>query len=380
MTHPTRLRDRDLVSVPLNDPRRRFAEVREQMIQDFAGFLDHGTYIGGSFVADFERVFADWCGREFALAVANGTDALEVAARAAGVAAGDEVICVANAGGYSTVACVAIGAVPVYVDVNLGDAQISFDAAIAAINNRTKAIIVTHLFGLHNDVTILKDALRRQDRNDICIIEDCAQAHGAKAPSGARGDVATYSFYPTKNLGAIGDAGAVVTDQPLLAERVRALREYGWTSKYRSELKYGRNSRMDSLQAAVLIRSLDRVADQNCRRRQIHRRYTRALPSGWRLIGEDSERFVAHLCVLVAPDRIGRDRMVLHLDRVGIANAIHYPTLDIDQPAWNGVGRCGSRLINSYELLNRILTVPCFPELSESEIASVITALSAFED
>ncbi len=350
------------------------------MIQDFAGFLDHGTYIGGSFVADFERAFADWCGRELAVAVANGTDALELAARAAGIAAGDEVICVANAGGYSTVACIAIGAVPVYVDVNLRDAQINFDAAIAAVNSRTRAIVVTHLFGLLNDVSILKEALRRQDRNDVRIIEDCAQAHGARVPSRARADLATYSFYPTKNLGAIGDAGAVVTDDPLLAERVRALREYGWTSKYRSELKYGRNSRMDSLQAAVLTRSLDRVADQNCLRRQIHRRYTKALPSGWRLIGEDSERFVAHLCVLVAPDRLGRDRMTLHLDQLGIGNAIHYPTLDIDQPAWNGVGRRGSELVNSYELLNRILTIPCFPELSESEIASVIAALSAFED
>jgi dTDP-4-amino-4,6-dideoxygalactose transaminase len=366
-------------SVPLNDPRRRFAEVRGEMVECFADFLDQGAYIGGAPVATFEKAFADWCGRGFAVAVGNGTDALELALRAAGVTSGDEVICVANAGGYSTAACVAIGAVPVYVDVRSGDAQIDFEATLIATCDRTKAIVATHLFGLRSDLSVLRRALDEKGRHDIRIIEDCAQAHGSKVVSGFHGDLATYSFYPTKNLGAMGDAGAVVVDEVRYAERVQALREYGWTSRYRSEVNYGRNSRMDGLQAAILTRSLNRVDGQNMRRREIWRRFTSLIPSGWHSIGKDDACFVAHLCVIVAPDRASHARMKVHLDEHGIGNAIHYPTLDPDQPAWKGTGRSSSQLTNAYWLLERILTIPCFPEMSDAEVELVSSALSTFK-
>lgn len=349
------------------------------MVQCFADFLDQGAYIGGAPVESFEKAFAKWCGRNFAVAVGNGTDALELALRAAGVTSGDEVICVANAGGYSTAACLAIGAVPVYVDVRPEDAQLDYEATLAATGGRTKAIVATHLFGLKSDLSVLRRALDGNGRRDIRIIEDCAQAHGAKTSSGFHGDLATYSFYPTKNLGAMGDAGAVVVDEIFYAERVRALRQYGWTSRYRSEVSHGRNSRMDGLQAAILKISLNRVDDQNARRRQIWSRYIRAVPPGWRMIGEDDARFVAHLCVIVAPDRARHESMKLHLDELKVGHAIHYPILDPDQPAWRGAGRSSSPLTNAYWLLERILTIPCFAEMSEAEVESVSSALSTFK-
>ena len=368
--------------VPLNDPKRRFIAAKNAYIAQFAEFLERGCFIGGADVLNFEERFAAWTGRRYSVAVANGTDALELAARAGGVAAGDEVITVANAGGYATTACSAIGATPVYVDVNWEDAQIDHEMALAAVTDRTRAIVVTHLFGLRNHVLPIRRKLIELERGDSRIIEDFGQAHGASlgpdTPESG-GDIASYSFYPTKNLGAVGDAGAITTDDPDLASTVRRLREYGWVSKYCSQTPNGRNSRMDSLQAVVLSHELDEVATANVIRRDIFRRYGDVLPSGWRLIGEDSERFVAHLCVLVAPDRESRARMTKHLEGLHIACAVHYPVLDVDQPAWRGYGRCAGGLVNSYRLLDRILTIPCFPEMYENEIASVSAALETFK-
>lgn len=372
----------DGMPVPLNDPKRRFIVVQKQAVDEFTKFLQRGVYVGGEDVRTFEKRFAAWCDRQFCVAVANGTDALELAARAVGVGAGDEVICVANAGGYFTAVCSAIGALPVYVDVNLADAQISLDAAVAAVTDRTKAVVVTHLFGLLNDVSLLKKKLSSCGRGDVKVIEDSAQAHGAKAlsdHSGGRSDVAAFSFYPTKNLGAMGDAGAVATDSPETAAAIRQLREYGWTSKYLNETPHGRNSRMDGLQAVLLSQALESVAASNRVRREIFRRYTQCIPPNWRLIGEDSERFVAHLCVLVAPTVEGRNRMARHLHALDVANTVHYPLLDVDQPAWAGFGRRADNLQNSYQLLDRILTIPCFPEMYEGEIVAVIAALTNFK-
>lgn len=368
--------------MPLNDPKRRFVAMKGELVEEFVKFLERGVYVGGADVLDFEKRFAAWCGHKFCVAVANGTDALELAARAVGVSTGDEVICVANAGGYLTTACSAIGAIPVYVDVNLSDAQINWEAAVAALTDRTSAIGVTHLFGLRNDVSVLKAKLAGLGRGNVRIIEDYAQAHGAKIGpdlKGTAGDIATFSFYPTKNLGALGDAGAIVTDDPVIEATLRQLREYGWTSKYLSAVRHGRNSRMDSFQALLLSHALNYVSAANRVRREIYTSYTRCLPAGWRLIGEDSGRFVAHLCVLVAPHVESRDRMARHLLAAEVANTVHYPVLDVDQPAWAGFGRKSGALENSYKLRDRILTIPCFAEMYDNEIASVMTALANFK-
>lgn len=371
------------VPVPLNDPKRRFARMKGELVEKFARFLDEGVYVGGKDVLDFEQRFAAWCGRRFVVAVANGTDALELAARAVGIKAGDEVVCVANAGGYFTTACKAIGASPVYVDVDLLDAQIDCKEAIAALSDRTRAIVVTHLFGLRNDISPLRKGLLDLGRDDVKIIEDFAQAHGARLNDDvagySRGDVAAFSFYPTKNLGALGDAGAIATDDAATAATVRQLREYGWKSKYLSEIPGGRNSRMDSFQAMLLSSALDDVDSANRARREIFERYAKCLPAGWRLIGECTERFVAHLCILVAPDIEQRSRMARHLHASDVANAVHYPVLDVDQPAWAGFGRKAGPLENSYKLLDRILTIPCFPEMYDHEIVAVMTALANFK-
>src|SRR6185312_11136346 len=197
---------REQMAVPFNDTRRRFARNREQVLAHWGELLDSGIYIGGSAVRAFERAFAEATGTAECVAVANGTDAIELALRGVGVTAGDEVITVANAGGYTSTACQAIGAMPVYVDVDPTTCQLDSSALRPALSPSTKVVVVTHLYGLMSDVAAIRSRLDEAGRRDVLILEDCAQAHGAQRDgrrAGSMGDVGTFSFYPTKNLGAV---------------------------------------------------------------------------------------------------------------------------------------------------------------------------------
>ncbi len=364
--------------VPFNDIGRRHANQRERILAEIGALLDSGQLIGGAALTAFERSFADWCGCEYAVGVANGTDALELALRAVGVEAGDEVICSPNAGGYGTVACLTIGAVPVYLDVHAATLQIDLAELGQALSPRSRAIIVTHLFGWMNDVSAVRQALDRLGRQDIKIVEDCAQAHGAKRDgrrAGSVGDAAAFSFYPTKNLGALGDAGCVTCNDAQRADSLRSLRQYGWTTKYHAERRNGRNSRLDPIQALGLSASLPTLDEANRRRRAVWVRYAENLPAGWRIVGADDEAFVAHLCVLVAPEAGARDRMKAALKAHQVGFDIHYPVLDCDQTAWQGTGRCVGGLDTSRSAVSSIVSVPCFPELRVDEQDRVIEAV-----
>jgi aminotransferase EvaB len=364
--------------VPFNDLKRRHEPLRAEILADVGALLDSGWLIGGKPVTDFEQAFAAWCGAAHAIGVANGTDALEFALRAAGVGAGDEVICVANAGGYATIACQTIGASPVYVDVDPATLQLDPSQIEAALSEASRAIIVTHLYGLMNDVAAIRAELARLGRSDIMIVEDCAQAHGAargNSRAGSLGDIAAFSFYPTKNLGAIGDAGCVVCQDEALATAVSELRQYGWVGKYHVARPHGRNSRLDPIQALSLLRQLPLVDADNQRRRALCERYRQSLPAGWRLVGADDASFVGHLAVLIAPDEASRDAMRASLSQRGIGTDIHYPVLDCDQTGWQGFGRVVGELEASRSATRRILSLPCFPELSEAEQLEIIAAL-----
>ncbi len=371
-------RSRGDVAVPFNDIGRRHAPRRERILNDIGALLDSGHFIGGPALAAFESAFADWCGCAHAIGVANGTDALELALRSVGVSVGDEVVCVANAGGYATVACLLIGATPVYVDVDRATLQIDPDNLEEAMTPRTKAVIVTHLYGWMNDVAAVRALLQRLGRADVGIVEDCAQAHGAIRDgrrAGSLGDAAAFSFYPTKNLGALGDAGCVTCQDDARAAALRALRQYGWGTKYRVDRPHGRNSRLDPIQALALNASLPLVDDANRARRAVWSRFRDATPAGWRLIGADDESFVAHLCVMVAPDAQTRDRLAEALKANGIGFDIHYPILDCDQAGWQGLGRCVGPLAASRAAVSTIISLPCFPELSADEQDEVIAAV-----
>lgn len=335
--------------------------------------IDSGWYAMGPEVAAFEKAFAQYCGVSDAIGVANGTDAIELALRAVGVTVGDEVITVANAGFYSSTAIRAIGAVPVYVDILEKNLLLDPASAAAAITPKTKAIIVTHLFGQLAEMAPLC-ALAKQ--HGLVLIEDCAQAHGATAEgrrAGSFGDIAAFSFFPTKNLGALGDGGAVVTSNSAYAARVRSLRQYGWTTKYTVADSGARNSRLDELQAALLSVKLPLLDGWNEKRRQVAYRYAEKIkhaavqvPS---IAGVDH---VGHLYVIRCAQR---DALKQYLQTQGVASDIHYPILDTQQPV-TGSGARSVALPVSEKLCGEILTLPCYPELTMEEVDTVADCIN----
>ena len=350
------------------------------IIQSFTNFVARGQYIGGPTLESFEEAFAEYCGVAACVGVANGTDALELALRAGGVRYGDEVITVANAGGYSTAACLAIGAVPVYVDVDPITCQIDPWSLEQAVTFQTKAIVVTHLYGFMNDVGSIRERLATHGRREIVIVEDCAQAHGARldgACAGSMGDLGAFSFYPTKNLGGLGDGGAVVCSRQDVATTVRQLRQYGWHTKYNVVIPGGRNSRLDPVQAMILYQQLPSLDEQNVKRREVCGIYAENLPPGWRIVHANNERFVGHLAVVVVPTERDRRRVQNLLSANRIGYDIHYPVLDCDQPGWKGIGRLSNDLPVSRGLVGRVISLPCFPELENDEIEQVVDALRA---
>jgi dTDP-4-amino-4,6-dideoxygalactose transaminase len=242
----------------------------------------------------------------------------------------------------------------------------------AALTPETRAVVVTHLYGLVGEVEEVADLCR--DRG-VAVIEDCAQAAGARSNgrrAGAFGDLAAFSFYPTKNLAALGDGGALTTDNDDLAERVRRLRQYGWGCKYEITLPGGGNSRLDEIQAAVLRIRLGRLDEWNGRRRGIIERYAAALPSeAGRFVAREGDDYVAHLAVILAEDR---ERVRAALEAAGIATDVHYPIADHRQPAWSDEYGDVHLPVTEHATAH-VLTVPCFPELTEDEIERICEVL-----
>jgi dTDP-4-amino-4,6-dideoxygalactose transaminase len=335
--------------------------------------LDRGTFVLGAEVDAFERDFAGYCGVPHAVGVASGSDALELALRAVGVGPGDEVVTVANAGMYSTLAIRSIGAAPRYVDVD--DDLLMDPAALASrLRPSVKAVVVTHLYGR---LAPMAEILAAAGSRGIPVVEDCAQAHGARrgeVRAGGFGAAGCFSFYPTKNLGALGDGGAVVTREPAIAVRVRSLRQYGWGPKYRVELTGGRNSRLDELQAAFLRVRLPALDAENARRRAIVDAYAAGLHHPEigppRTTGPDC---VAHLAVVRSPRR---DALRAHLAGRGIGSDVHYPVADHRQPG--GAEADPAPLPVTERACDEVLSLPCFPGLADAEVAAVVDACNAW--
>ena len=371
--------------IPSNNLRRHYVAHAELLSGIAAEVMASGYWINGPRNEAFCRAFAASLGVAFCVGVANGTDALEIALRAllAEDASGEnrrEIVTVANAGGYTTTACRILGCTPVFADIDPATQLLSIDAAIAALGERTAAIVVTHLYGGLVDVPGLRSAMNAAGYGHMPILEDCAQSHGLRGcggAAGAFGDVATFSFYPTKNLGALGDGGAIVTSRAALADRVASLRQYGWSRKYEIALAGGRNSRLDEIQAALLSGLLPGLDRANARRVEILDAYAAAAPAGMRVV-RSPHGSVGHLAVVLTEDR---ERLRRDLTAAGISSEVHYPILDCDQPGWAAlpqrIGPAG--LAASRHSVERILTLPCFPELTEAEQARVCAALAAFE-
>ena len=358
-------------SIPLNDLARHNGPLAGPLTAAMARVLSSGRLILGDQVSAFEREFAAYLGVGHCIGVGNGTDALEIALRALGVGPGDEVLTVANAGMYAACAAVCVGARPVFVDIE--PERMTMDPAslaeIRAHSPRAKAVVVTHLYGRMADMPMIEKAA-----GGLPIIEDCAQAHGARRQdrmAGSFGALACFSFFPTKNLGALGDGGAVVTSDAGLAEDVRRLRQYGWEKKYDAIRAGGRNSRLDEIQAAVLRLKLPLLDGWTTRRRAIVERYRAALPAG--AIPATGADDVAHLAVA----RIAkRDTFRVALGAKNIDTAIHYPVADYRQPAMAAIVKHVS-LPETERAITEIVTLPCFPEMTDDEIARAVAVLSS---
>jgi dTDP-4-amino-4,6-dideoxygalactose transaminase len=361
--------------IPLMDLRRLHEPCADEVRKALVDVLESGSFVLGQQCTRFETAFAAWCGARNAVGVANGTDAIEIALRALGIGASDAIATVANAGGYATTAIVACGATPVYVDVDDVTCNIDIAALGAAIAQGVRAVVLTHLYGRLAAPEVVAKLCADAG---VHLIEDCAQAHGAKLGdrrAGTFGVAGCFSFYPTKNLGALGDGGAIVTDDPRVADRVRRLRQYGWQAKYRSIDAGGRNSRLDELQAAVLTTKLPYVDAQNGRRREIARRYMQRISNrAIEVPARDGESDVVHLFVVRSRDR---DALAAHLRREGVQTDVHYPVPDHRQPVF-GPRFATTKLPVTERLANEVLTLPCHPAMTDDEVSHVIAACTAF--
>ncbi len=360
-----------MINIPFGDLKRHYETIRAELDGAALRVLASGWWILGPEVRAFEEAFAAFCGVGHAVGVGNGTEALHLALVALGVGPGDEVITVANAGVYATVVILQAGARPVYVDVE--ERGYNLDPALleAAITPRTRAIIPVHLYGRMADMDAI---LAVAGRHGIPVIEDCAQAHGTTLngrAAGSMGVCGCFSFYPTKNLGALGDGGAIVTGDAALAEKLRRLRQYGWERKYYTADLGGVNSRLDELQAALLQVKLGHLPAWNETRRRWAGRYDELLAGSELILPPDQEGHIYHLYVVRSSDR---DGLQTALRARGIGTEIHYPLPAHCQPVYAQFAPPAGLPVTE-RLAREVLSLPLYPELSEAEIAVVAGAV-----
>lgn len=364
---------RELADVPEATPTRWDAAERAAVTRAIARVVDDGPWIGGSEVVRFEEEFAAYLGGGSVVGCGNGTDALVLAVTGLELPVGGGVLVPANDGGYAATAVRIAGLTPIPMDLDATTLAPSAQTAADAAAGRSDvvAIVATHLHGDPLDLTSL-DAWRR-DRG-IRLIEDCAQAHGARRDGrhvGLTGDAGAFSFYPTKNLGALGDAGAVVFADAEAARHARSLAQYGWDDDRAIVLARGRNSRLDPVQAAALRARLPFLDERNERRRAVLARY-RARAPHLTFLG-DAQDGVAHHAVVRTT---ARDELAQHLAERGVRTAVHYRRVLGDMP---GLDLPDIPTPVARQLADEILSVPCTPELSEHEISRVESALEVWE-
>ncbi len=361
--------------IPFVDLAAGVRPIREELLAAIAGVIDSAHFVGGPPVAEFERAFAARCGTPHAVAVKTGTDALLLALRALGVGPGDEVITAANSF-FATAEAIALsGARPVFADVRDDDLLIDAERVEECVTGKTRALIPVHLYGRCADV----DALRPfASTLNLAILEDACQAHGAARagrPAGSLADAAAFSFYPTKNLGALGEGGAVTTRSSEVAGRVRRLRDHGQGDKHRHD-EIGTNARLDSLQCAALSIRLNRLDAAIAARQAVAARYRAALDGvdGVRLPPPDDAQVagVYHLFVVRVAER---DRVRAALADAGIDTAIHYPTPIHLQPAFAHLGYEPGDLPVTERAAGEILSLPMYPELPLEDVDRVAEAL-----
>jgi dTDP-4-amino-4,6-dideoxygalactose transaminase len=362
--------------IPVANPKAQSEILKNELLDAVTRVIDSGWYILGKEVDAFEKEFAGFIGAGNCVGVASGTDALMLALKAAGMRPGDEVITVSHSAVATVAAIEQAGHVPVFADIDNVSHCIDPGMIEALISTKTKAVVPVHIYGQPCDMAAIMGIA---DRHGLKVIEDCAQAHGAMIGDkkvGTFGHASAFSFYPTKNLGALGDGGAVLTNDDWIADNVRWLREYGWKERYVSSLS-GVNSRLDEMQAAILRVKLKHLEKNNERRRQIASRYHNAISES-RIKAPANIPDTTHAMHLYVIECEEREKLREYLNDRGIGTAVHYPLAIHQQPAYLGrIKGCGS-LANTERLYKIILSLPMYPELDDAQVERVFNALNAW--
>ncbi len=384
MTHPTisPINPTQTLSVPFVDFSDQHQPIQAEIEQAIHGVLQRGDFVLGQAVGEFEAAFAAACGTGYGVGVACGTDAIALGLQACGIGAGDEVILPANTFVATLIGVMRTGATPILVDCDRATALIDLDAAERAITPATKAIVPVHLYG---QMVSPPQLLALADRHNLLIFEDAAQAHLAERDgyrAGSIGIAAAFSFYPSKNLGAMGDGGMVVTRDAAIAQKLKSLRNYGAPRKY-FHADYGTNSRLDSLQAAVLQVKLPHLAGWNGDRNRAAQTYDQLLAPLHHhgiipIQNQTAAGHVYHLYVVqVTPTcPLNRDALLTQLGEQGIQTGIHYPIPCHLQPAFQGLGYAAGTFPHAEFLCDHILSLPMYPGLTTAQVEYVVSTLA----
>jgi len=361
----------------MNDFLVESAVLRQQMLSAVSTVLKSGRYILGKEVEAFEREWANFCRVQFCIGVGNGMDAIEIGLRALDIGPGDEVITTSITAFATVLAIMRAGATPVLADINPDTAMLEPKSVLRCLTSKTKAVILVHLYG---QIGPLGELQVITNNSGIHMIEDCAQAHGARYKgqvAGSFGTFGAWSFYPTKNLGAIGDSGALTTSRSELAEQASALRNYGQTESHYHQ-RLGMNSRLDELQAAILRVRLNYLNNWTTRRREIANMYRERIkhPQVRLLPGADqAERHVYHLFVITCPRR---DALQAHLRTQGIESLVHYPIPAHKQEPCRSMPHDPFGLKYAERHAEECLSLPCHPGITDDQAEKVIQAINSF--
>jgi dTDP-4-amino-4,6-dideoxygalactose transaminase len=366
--------------IPQTSPLSSYLSNRTALDEAIHRVLSAGRYILGEETTALERKFAEYIGVPYAVGVGSGTEALHLALRGLGIGPGHEVITVSHTSVATLAAIEMSGATPVLVDIQRESYTLDPSLLEKARSDHTRAIVPVHLYG---QPCALEEIIKFARRHGIFVAEDCAQSHGALYQgrrTGSWGDVAAFSFYPTKNLGCLGDGGAITTRDPSLYGKLRALRQYGWDENRISRCA-GWNSRLDELQAAVLSVKLARLEESNQRRIQIARSYHERLsriPELTLPSLTSGTTHVFHQYVIRCTEPSMRNHLMAHLSTKEIQTAVHYPVPVHLQPAFAHRLAGSQSLPVTEEVCPKILSLPLFPELTDQEVDQVVTAVAGF--
>jgi len=379
---------RNNAPIPQTSPVASYLAYKDQIDAAVRSVLEGGWYILGQQVKAFEQEFASFIGSNFGIGVASGTDALEIALRALDIGVGDLVFTVSHTAVATVAAIERCGATPVLVDIEESTFTMNpdlleqtiklIDTGKLSIKGTFKAIIPVHLYGHPADMAAIVDVAKRYN---LLIIEDCAQAHGAKINSqkvGSFGQIGAFSFYPTKNLGAVGDGGMVITNFQKLQQKLLALRQYGWEKRYVSSTK-GINSRLDELQAAILREKLKHLEADNERRRKIAKIYNQAVEET-EIIAPKEIKNAEHVYHQYVIRTKKRDDLIQHLKKDSIATAIHYPQPVHLQPAYkNKIPIVEAGLVVTEKISQEILSMPMYSQMTDEQVGRVVESLLSWK-